>query len=189
VRVELEDDVELFYWTKPRHAALEDIFEDPRPPMHPHSVGFVLHAPFLESVADSIVKAVQPGETPVVSLTTKDNALAFVCYGADPLHSHPPRGVYQGELPMVRSMPNTDHISISVRADSLLQAIKGLGDSAQFIVPYNDVLGLQTHPIDPFYVNCNSSQFALMTQYVLDRDRVYHLEKLRRKVQNAREGM
>lgn len=186
IRVELDDGTELFIWSKPKYHPI-DSYKDPRPAVDPRSVGFVVHGPFLESILAGVLQAVTADERAVVSLKTTDTGLFYTCYGADEKYVSPPRAIYQGEIPMTRSMQNTEEVTICARADNLIQAVKGLGDSAQFIVPYHPLLAFQVHPIEPFYVNCNPHQFALLAPFVLDREGVLPLERMKRKANNAME--
>lgn len=186
IRVELDDETELFFWSKPRYQPIDD-YKDPRPPVDPRSVGFVVHGPFLESLLAGTMQAVTENEKPVVSFRVTNSGLTYTSYGADDKYFSQHRVIYQGEIPMTRSTSSTEEVTICARADNLIQAVKGLGDSAQFIVPYHPLLGFQVHPIEPFYVNCNQHQFALLAPFVLDREEVIPLEKLKRKANNAME--
>lgn len=186
VRVELDDGVEMFFWSKPKYGVLDD-YKDPRPSVDPRSVAFVVHGAFLESILGGTIQAVQGDEVPVVTLKTTNTGLLYTSYGADERHARPHRAIYQGEIPMTRSMQNTEEVTIAVRADNLIQAVKGLGDSVQFIVPYHPLLAFQVHEIDPFYVNCNPNQFALLAPFVMDRSQIIPMEKLKRKANNAME--
>jgi len=186
VRVEIDDGSEMFFWSKPKYHPIDD-YKDPRPAVDPRSVGFVVHGPFLESVLTGTMQAVTDKERPVVTLKTTNTGLQYTSYGADEKYLSPARPIYQGEIPMTRSMQNQEEVTICARADNLIQAVKGLGDSAQFIIPFHPLLGFQVHTIDPFYINCNQSQFALIAPYVLDREQVIPLEKLKRKANNAME--
>lgn len=186
IRVELDEGTEMFFWSKPRYQPI-DSYKDPRPMVDPRSVGFVVHGPFLQSILEGTLQAVAQNEKPVVSLRTTNTGLEYTSYGADENHVQAPRPIYRGEIPMTRSLQNPEEITICARADNLIQAVKGLGDSCQFIVPYHPLLGFQIHPIEPFYVNCNQNQFALVAPFVLDRDQVIPLEKLKRKANNAME--
>ncbi len=186
IRVELDDGSEMFYWSKPKYAPI-DSYKDPRPPVDPKSVGFVVHGAFLEALLAGTINAIQSKEKPVVYFYTTGTGLAYIAYGADEMGIDQPRGIYQGEIPMVRSMPNLADVAICVKAENLLQAIKGLGESVQFIVPHHPLLGFEVHPIDPFYVNCNPNQFALLAPFILEREKVVHMEKLKRKANNAME--
>lgn len=186
IRVELDDDAELFFWSKPRYHTLDD-YKDPRPAVDPRSVGFVVHSSFLEPILSATMAAVKEREKPVVYLHTTNTGLGYVSYGADETHIDAPRPIYQGEIPMIRSTGSTEDIGIGVRAESLLQAVKGMGDSVQFLIPFHPLLGLQVHPIDSFYVNCSPNQFALVAPFVLDRSMVASMERLKRKANNAME--
>jgi hypothetical protein len=187
VRLYLEDDVEMFFWSKPRWTPI-DSYKDPRPVVHQASVGFVVHAAPLEHVANCTLQAIQGKETAVLYLRTTPEGLLYQTYGADEYGTTSPRPIYAGHLPMVRSMANSADVEITAKASNLLEAVRGAGESAQFIVPYHDVLGLEIHSIEPFYINCNAQQFALIAPFVLDHTRVLPLEKLRRKVNNMREA-
>lgn len=184
VRVELDDGAEMYYWSRPRYHPIDD-YKDPRPPVDPRSVGFVVHSAFLESLLEGTVQAMAEGEKPVMTFVTTSTGLRYTSYRAG--KDVPAQAIYQGELPMTRSMQSTEEVTLCVRADFLLPAIKGLGESVQFIVPYHPILGLEVQLIEPFYVNCNQHQFALLAPYVLDREMIIPLEKLRRKANNAME--
>lgn len=184
VRVELDDGIELFYWSKPRYGPI-DSYKDPRPPVSPNSVGFVVRGDIIESVLEHTIQGATPEEKPIVSLQTTPTGLLCTSYGAVDSIS-PPRVMYRGTVPMDRSM-GTEDVMLCTRADNLLQATKGMGEMVQFIVPQHPILGLQVHSIDQFYVNCNPSQFALVAPFIIERDKFAHLEKLKRKANNAME--
>ncbi len=187
VRLYLEDDIEMFFWSKPRWTPI-DSYRDPRPALHPSSVGFVVQTAYLEQLVTSTQQVMQELETAVVYLRTMPEGLLYQSYGADEYNLTAPRPIYQGMLPMVRSMANQADVEVCLKASHLLEVIKGAGENTQFIVPYHDALGLEIHPIEPFYINCNSQQFALIAPFTLDPNRVRHLEKLRRKVNNMKEA-
>jgi hypothetical protein len=184
IRVELDDGTEMFFWSKPRYAPIDN-YKDPRPAIDQRAVGLVVHGAFLEPILTGTIGAVQGKEIPVIYLYTTETGLAYVAYGAETLGIDPPRAIYQGEIPMIRSTSNTADIAICAKADSLFNAIKGMGENVQFLIPFHPLLGLEVHPIDPFYINCNPNQFALVAPFILDRQKVTHLEKLKRKANNA----
>lgn len=188
IRVELDDGSEMFFWSKPRYGPVDN-YKDPRPPVTPNSVGFLVSNVILESMLDATMRAVIDNEKPVLEFsTTSQSGLLCTSYGTDESGIDKPRTIYQGTVPFTRSM-GTEDVVLRVRADNLLQAIKGMGENTQFIVPQHPILGLQIHPIEPFYVNCNQNQFALLAPFLLERDKLTHLEKLKRKANNAMETL
>lgn len=185
IRVELDDGSEMFFWSKPRIGPIDD-YKDPRPKVLPTSVGIVISNPALDSILESTIKGVIDNEKPAVCFQTTSAGLVCTSFGADERGMDSPRVMYQGTIPMTRSMGNAD-ISICARADYLLQATKGMGQGVQFVIPQHPILGLQIHSIDPFYVNCNPTQFALIAPFIMERSKIISLEKLKRKANNAME--
>jgi hypothetical protein len=152
----LEDNSGIEVYITSRPIVDTDGMDKLKPLIGEQSLGFTTSSAYVEQICSSLLSMKKEEQSPVVEFAATDR----LHYRAI-LSGERTEVVHEADLPLNRLANNYTLVKFALPAKQLLRAVRGLGDTSQFIVA-----DLSSN--SPVYVNCNGNQYALIARCMIE---------------------